>query len=98
MTAKQEYQEELELQLNEWQKEIDLLKIKASAAPVNLEKEINNHIEKLQGKIDEGKASLAELTEADENTWEIIKEGSEALWKLIKLNVEEAVYKIQKKI
>lgn len=66
MNEKQLYQQKKQAQLDEWQAEVDKLKAKASEASADAQLEMNSQIEALEGKIEEGKAKLAELADASE--------------------------------
>ncbi len=73
MNKKELYQQKKQAQLDEWKADVNTLKAKASGASANTQLELNKQIEALEGKIEQGKAKLAEIVEASENAWDAMK-------------------------
>ena len=95
MNEKELYQQKKQAQLDEWKAEIDKLKAKASGASADAQIKLNKQIEALEGKIEEGKAKLAEIAEAGEDAWESIKDGVESAWDSMRSAFSEAVEKFK---
>ena len=95
MNEKELYQQKMQARLDEWKAEIARLKAKASGASADVQLEVNRKIETLEGKIEEGKAKLAELAEAGEDAWESIKDGVESAWDSLKSAAADAASKFK---
>ena len=80
MSMKEEYQKELQEQLDEWGAEIDKLKVVASKAKVGLEHEYYKEIEELKDLQDAAQQKLHELKEESGDAWEDLKGGIELAW------------------
>lgn len=96
MTEKELYQQKKQAQLDEWKAEVDKLKAKASGASADAQLELNEEIEALEGKIEEGKTKLAEVADAGEDAWESIKDGAESAWDSMKSAFSDAAAKFKK--
>lgn len=96
MNEKELYQQEKQAQLDEWKADIDKLKAKASGAGADAQIELNKQVKALEGKIEEGKAKLAEIADASEDAWESIKDGVESAWDSMKSAFSETVDKVKK--
>jgi len=96
MSEKELYQQKKQAQLDEWEAEVDKLKAKASGASADAQLELNKEIEELEGKIEQGKAKLAELADTSEDAWGSIKESVESAWDSMKSSFSEAAAKFKK--
>jgi len=96
MNDKELYQQKKQAQLDIWKAEVDKLKAKASKASADTQLELNKQFEALEGKIEDGKAKLAEIAEASDDAWESIKDGVESAWDSIKFALSEAVDKFKR--
>tara|TARA_R110001583_G_scaffold195499_1_gene374371 strand:+ start:32569 stop:32859 length:291 start_codon:yes stop_codon:yes gene_type:complete len=96
MNKKELYQQKKQSQLNEWKAELEKLKAKASGASADTQLELNKQIKELQGKLDEGKTKLAEISDANEEAWESLKKGSESAWDSIKSTFDDVATKFKK--
>ena len=90
MDDKERYQQKMKAQLDQWKAEIDRLKAKASGASADAQLKMNQHIEALEGKIDEGKAKLAALTEATGEAWRDMTSGVDTAWNALKSAFRDA--------
>lgn len=90
MNEKALYQQKQKAQLDEWKAEIDKLRAKASKASAETQLELNKQIKMLDGKLDEGKAKLAELADASGEAWDALKDGVDNAWKSLKSGVRDA--------
>ena len=59
--------------------------------------EIMSKIDNLQKMIDDEKIKIAELKNQDDASWQILKEGIQSAWELLKMNVEDTFNKITHK-
>ncbi|MEX2473044.1 MAG: coiled coil domain-containing protein [Gemmatimonadota bacterium] len=91
MNDKELYQQQKRAQLDEWQAEVDQLKAKASGASATAQLKLNEHVAVLKDKIEEGKARLAEIEEANDDAWESMKDGVDSAWDSMKSAFREAV-------
>jgi chromosome segregation ATPase len=76
-TAKEAFQEKLEIQLREWDKKIDSLKGKAKA---ELRHDFEGQLEALRAQRAAAHDKLQELRQRSGDAWEDLKEGAEKAW------------------
>jgi hypothetical protein len=95
MSEKKLYQQKMEAKLDEWKAEVDLLKAKASGASANAKLKLNQQVKDLEAKIGQGKAKVAELANASEESWDSIKEGIESAWGSLKSAFKDAASKFK---
>lgn len=57
---------------------------------------MNKKIQVLEGKMQEGKAKLAELADASDEAWETFKDGVESSWDSLKTSVSEVASKFKR--
>ena len=84
MDEKRLYQQKWQAQLDQWQAEIDKFKAKASGASADAQLRLNSEIKVLQGRIDEGKAKLAQIAAASDDAWQSLKQGGDSAWTALK--------------
>ncbi len=96
MDEKELYRQKMQAQLDEWKAEVDKLKAQITGASADAQLELNELIKSLEGKVEEGKAKLAELANASEDMWESIKAGVESTWDVITSAFSDAVAKFKK--
>lgn len=96
MNEKELYQQKRQAQLDEWKAEVAKLKAKASGASADAQLELIREIKALEGKIEQGKAKLAELAEASDEAWDSIKDGVESGWKSMTSAFRDAAAKFKK--
>ncbi|MFT6907483.1 MAG: uncharacterized coiled-coil DUF342 family protein [Oleiphilaceae bacterium] len=75
MGMKEEYEQKLQAQLNEWSAEIDKLKAKADGAEADAQLEYYKKIEGLQAMQESVNNKLAELKDAGDDAWVDLKAG-----------------------
>ena len=95
MDDKELYQQKKQAQLDEWKAELDKLKAKAAEASADRKIELNKDIKHLEGKIDEGKAKLAEIEDASAEAWTSIKDGVDSAWDSMKHAFRDAASKFK---
>lgn len=64
MSDKELYQQKKQAQLDEWKAQVDKHKANASGASADAQMELNKQIEAFEGKIEKGKAKLADIADA----------------------------------
>jgi hypothetical protein len=80
MKTKQEYQEQMEVQLTNLQTKIDELRVKAALAKADARDAYYEQIEALNPKYETARIKLQELKLSSGNAWEDIKAGMESAW------------------
>ena len=95
MNDKELYKQKKQAQLDEWKAELEKLRAKASEASADRKLELNERIEHLDGKIDEGKSKLSEIEDASEDAWESVKEGVDSAWDSLKDAFSDAASKFK---
>ncbi|MBR9975016.1 MAG: coiled coil domain-containing protein [Bacteroidetes bacterium] len=95
MNEKELYQQKKQAQLDEWKAEVDKLKARAAGASADAKLELNKHIGTLEGSLAEGRAKLAEVANASEDSWESIKDGVESKWDSMKSAFSDAAAKLR---
>ena len=83
METKEQYIQELKAQLYEWQTNLDNLKEKVGAISIGGKLEMNQLVTDLENQIEEGKGKLAELEAANDENWDLTKDGVETVWATI---------------
>ena len=90
MGLKEEYQKELQEQLDEWGKEIDKLKVVAGKAKAGLQGEYYKEVEDLRCKQLAAQQKLHEMKESSGDAWEDLKVGVEGAWDSLSEGVKKA--------
>ncbi len=83
MSVKEEYQQKLQVQLDEWGTEIDKLKVVAGKAKTGLQGEYYKEIEELRSQQLAAQKKLHELKGASGEAWEDLKTGVEGAWSIL---------------
>ena len=91
MSIKEDYQKELQEQLDEWGREIDKLKAVAEKAKAGLQAEYYKEVEDLRCKQLAAQKKLHELKDHSGEAWEDLKEGVEGAWDSLSKGVKSAV-------
>lgn len=79
-TAKEAFQEKLEMQLREWDKKLDGLKGKAKKAKADLRHDLEAQLEALRAKRAAAQDKLQELRQRGDSAWDDLKDGAEKIW------------------
>lgn len=95
MNERELYRKKMQAQLDEWKADLDKLKAKASRASADAQLKLNKELNKLEGRIEDGKTKLAELAGAGEDAWESLKDGVESAWKSLRSAVRDAAEKFK---
>lgn len=80
VATKEEYQKKLEAQLQEWDAQLDQLKVRAQEAQANVRVKIEEELESLKAQRAAVQGKLDELRSRSENAWEDLKDGAEKAW------------------
>jgi Protein of unknown function (DUF2934) len=80
MLTKQDFQEKLEKQLNEWDAKFEKLQAKAKKAKAEIRADIEKQIAALTQKRNAAHEKMDELRRQTEGTWEDLKTGVEKTW------------------
>lgn len=80
MSLKDAYIRKMQTRLNEFDKEINMLAVKAIRAKPEAKQEYYKQIEKLRGKQDDAMMKLETLRQTGDDTWENFKAGIESAW------------------
>jgi len=96
MNEKELHERKLQAQLDEWQAEVERLRAQATSASADAQLTLNERIEALQRKIDDGKTKLEAAADVGEDTWASVKDRVESAWDSAKSAVGEAVDKTKK--
>jgi hypothetical protein len=80
MEDKQSFLQKLATQLQEWDTEIDELKVKAHLAKADAKDELNKQIEDLRVKKEAAQVKLKQLQEVGDEAWDELKAGAEKSW------------------
>ncbi|MBT0663692.1 coiled coil domain-containing protein [Geobacter pelophilus] len=80
MSNRDEYIRKMQVKLDEWNREIDLLTVKAGGVATDVKKEYLQQIEALKVKQAAARQKIEELQQAGESAWEDLKSGIELAW------------------
>ncbi len=94
---KENYQQKIQEQLDEWRADIDRLKEKAKNATAETKLRYQENIDRLELKMDEGKSRLKELKESGSEAWDAVKEGADSIWDTMKATFAEVKEKLKDK-
>lgn len=93
MSEKEQYQKELQAQLDAWTKDVEKFKLLSSKVSEKARVAMMLNIVTLEEKIAEGNAKLAEVSSASEDAWASMKEGVESAWTTLKEAYKDATSK-----
>jgi chromosome segregation ATPase len=94
---KENYQQKIQSQLDEWRADIDRLKEKAKKASSEGKQKYQESIDKLELKMTEGRSKLKDLKESTDDAWDSIKEGADSIWDTMKATFSEVKEKFRDK-
>lgn len=81
METKEAYIKRLEVQLEEWNREMERLRINAEKANAEAQMEYNKQLDELRGKQEELRKYLAEISKANNDAWHDVKDGADNAWR-----------------
>jgi TolA-binding protein len=94
---KENYQQKIESQLDEWRADIDRLREIAKNATAETKLKYQENIDRLELKLDEGKSKLKDLKESGGEAWESIKDGADSIWDTMKATFADVKEKLRDK-
>ena len=97
MSEKIAFHEKINTELEIVQQRFD--EFKAQAKLLKIDTQINlhaKHVEDLEQKVNATKAKLKELHEADDDTWEMLKDGVENTWTDLQSTLQNTVTTFKK--
>ena len=94
---KENYQQKIQDQLDEWRADIDRLKERAKSATAETKLKYQENIDRLELKMDEGKSKLKELKESGSEAWDAVKDGADSIWDTMKATFAEVKEKLKEK-
>jgi len=92
---KELYQQKKQTQLNEWKTIMLHCRTQSLAARTNVQVELGKHVKLLEGKLEEGKTELAQLTKTTNSNFESAKKGFEIIWESINTAVLDTATKFK---
>ncbi len=94
---KETYQKRFQDQLDEWRADIDRLRERAKSASAETKLKYDEQIDKLEIKLEEGRARLNDLKESGADVWDSVKDGAESIWDTMKATFAEVKDKLSEK-
>jgi chromosome segregation ATPase len=94
---KETYQKKFQDQLDEWRADIDRLRERAKTASAETKHKYSEQIDKLELKLEEGRARLNEMKESGADVWDSVKDGAESIWDTMKATFSEVKDKLRDK-
>ncbi|MEZ4997682.1 MAG: hypothetical protein R2758_09555 [Bacteroidales bacterium] len=94
---KENYQQKIQDQLDEWRADIDRLKERAKSATAETKLKYQENIDRLELKMEEGKSKLKELKESGSEAWDAVKDGADSIWDTMKATFAEVKEKLKEK-
>ena len=95
MEDKKSYLQKLAQQLQDWDGEMEALKLKADEAKSGARAEFQKQLEELRAKRDTAQKKFQELQEAGDEAWDEIKAGLEKSWGEMRTSFRSAVNKFK---
>ncbi len=95
MNDKERYLEYLQEQLDQWLAEVKELKEKARVGGSRAMKNLPDQIKVLECKVEEGSRKIKEIADANEESWESLKEGFDGAWKSLSAGFKDAAAKFK---
>lgn len=95
MHKRDEYVRALQLKLEEWNMEIDLLSEKAGRLAADAKNEYQEQIAALQEKRETARLKIEEIHHAGEGAWEDLKSGVELAWSALSEAIDSARSRFQ---
>jgi len=95
VSEKEQYQRELQAQLDAWTKDVETFKLLSAKVSEQARVAMMLNIVTLEEKIAEGNAKLAEVSNASEEAWASMKDGVESAWATLKEAYRDATSKFK---
>ena len=95
MEDKKSYLQKLAQQLQDWDKEMEALKLKADQAKAGAKADLHKQFEDLRLKKETAQHKFNELQKASDEAWDEVKDGLEKSWADLKGSFRSAVAKFK---
>ncbi len=95
MSTKEAYNQKIEAEVELAQAKLAELRAKVKSSAADTRIKYNEHIGKLEQKVDAAKAMLKEVSEASEDKREYLKDGAENAWDKLSSAVRETAIKLK---
>jgi flagellar biosynthesis chaperone FliJ len=95
MSDKESYLEYLQEQLDQWLAEVKELKEKAKVGGSRAMENMPDQIKVLERKVEEGRKKIKEIADANEESWESLKEGFDGAWESLSAGFKDAAAKFK---
>lgn len=95
MEDRKSYLQKLAQQLQEWDQEMNELKLKADSAKAGAKAEFQKQLEELRLKKEAAQGKFEQLQKAGDEAWDELKEGLEKSWTELKGSFRSAVSKFK---
>lgn len=95
MDKRTEYVESLSAQMVEWDMQISRLKDAAAISKAETRADLADAIAMIQRRRDEAAVKLMELTDAGDDAWEGLKDGTELIWEEVRTILHDTVVLIK---
>jgi len=95
MEDKNSYLQKLAQQLQDWDKEMDDLRLKADQAKTGAKSEFKKQLDELRAKKEVAQNKFDELQRSGDEAWEEVKEGLEKSWNELKVSFRSAFSKFK---
>ena len=96
MDKREAYKKKQQARLDEWQAELDKMKAKVSQTGADAQIKLQERLEDLEGRIQQGRTKLSELTKAGESRWDALRASIDTLLEALKAGVSEARKELDK--
>jgi len=96
MKERDHYQQKMHEQFDEWSVELAKLGARAKDASEDVRDEMQEHIESLEKKLEDGRARLGQLGDTTGQAWGSVRDGVESAWGSLKTGFQEAAEKVHK--
>lgn len=80
MNSKESFEKALQAQMDQWQAEMDKLKVKAAGAQADARAEYQKQIDHLQALQQDGLKKMAAFQAASDDAWRDLRAGMESAW------------------
>ena len=96
MSTKEAYKQKLEAELELANAQLEQLQAKSKISSAEAAMEFTKEINDLEKNAHDAKTKLKEMEDADDTTWENIKDGADHAWNSLKTSVSNAAAKFKK--
>ncbi len=96
MSTKEAYKQKIEAELELAKAQLEQLQAQAKISSADAAMEFSKEIDDLEMNVGNAKTKLKDLEDADDTTWENIKDGADHAWNSLKTSVGNAAAKFKK--